>query len=785
MKLLKVTITSILLVCVSLSLQAAVLDNFEDGDNGNWWGGYWYTYDDSSDGGDSVVNPLPDAKGGVGFIPSDVTDQPNNNYAAHMWGQLGSGYQYAYVGMGTNLGQSGDNPAPVDISAYTGVRFKVKGSGTYQFKLVDPGASQRNFKVYLKTFTATSNWQTVTVNFNETDLAYGWGNYNNKIAPNDPTNWGDKPPLSQVLQRCQAFQWQTVEQTAGTEVNLWVDDIELIGSGSTLPTKPTSTTTGLIDNLEDGDGQNALGGYWYTFDDSDSGGNTTVNPPKGSDFAPTSPGAGGSQYCASFSWEISAPTYANPFGALGTNLTPDGPPSVVDASNTQGIKITYKSDAHHILKITVNDTTISSDPNGCPYQVGLPPTNGEWKTVTFSWDEFVLPAWFMQENNKAGVDAMNSLKLSTRLNKVMQIQFQSAPVRYKNGGTGTFSVDDVYTIGGSIAGSNGGGGGGDTTYTLTVNVVGNGSVQKNPDQTSYTAGTQVILTAVPGPGATFVGWSGAVTGTNNPVTIIMDSNKTVTATFAGGGQTQTYTLTVNVSPTGAGTVTKNPNQASYPAGTNVTLTATPAAGYAFVNWTDSSGNVLGTNATLQVTMNSNKTITANFQQLQPNQYTITIQINPAGAGTVTKNPNQPAYTAGTQVILTATPNTGYQFSGWSGGITGTQNPITVTVNSNLTITANFTSTGGGGTGGGTTPSGTLYIADNPLTAGKTTTFRNLKSGEEVKIYNILGVEVNSLKESGGQAVWDGKDKNGNLLDSGVYIYKGTKSGTKGKLIIVR
>ncbi|MEM4368447.1 MAG: CIA30 family protein [Candidatus Anstonellales archaeon] len=773
----KKLIAAICSMAVAVALHSAVLDNFEDGDNGNWWGGFWYTFDDSENGGDSVVNPLPDAKGGIGFIPSDVTDQTNNFYAGRMWGTLGSGYQYAFVGMGTNLGQSGSLPAPVNISGYTGVRFKVKGNNkTYQFKIVDPNQATRNYKVYLKTFTAGSSWQTITVNFNDTDLAYGWGNYNNKTNPT-AADWNDKPPLSQVLQGVEAFQWQTVDQTAGTQVDLWVDDVELIDSGSTLPTKPTSTQTGLIDDLEDGDAANTLSGYWYTFNDSERGGNTQVNPPQGTDFTPTSGGAGGSSYCAKFSWTIANPTYSEPFGALGTNLTPDGPPSVADATNTQGIRITYKSTAHHILKITVNDPTISSDPNGVPYQVGLPPA-ANWTTVTFGWDEFVIPAWFMQENNKAGVDAMNTLKLSTRLNKVMQVHFQSAPVRYKNGGTGEFYVDDVMTVGGSIAG----GGGGTQNYTLTVQIVGNGSVTKNPDQTSYAAGTQVTLTAVPGSGATFVGWSGAATGTTNPITITMDSNKTITATFSGG-QTQTYTLTVNVSPTGAGTVSKSPDQTSYTAGTNVTLTATPASGYAFVNWTEGT-QVLGTAATLQITMTSNRTITANFQQVQAGNYTLTVLINPAGAGTVTKNPNQTSYTAGTQVTLTAQANSGYTFLNWSGDASGTTPTITITMNSNKTVTANFQATGGGGGGGGTT-TGKLTVNDNPLTAGQTTVFKNLKSGEVIKVYNLLGEEVASLKEQNGQATWDGKDKNGKLLDSGIYIYKGDKSGTSGKLIIVK
>ncbi|MEO0224978.1 MAG: T9SS type A sorting domain-containing protein [candidate division WOR-3 bacterium] len=159
-------------------------------------------------------------------------------------------------------------------------------------------------------------------------------------------------------------------------------------------------------------------------------------------------------------------------------------------------------------------------------------------------------------------------------------------------------------------------------------------------------------------------------------------------------------------------------------------------------------------------------------------------INPAGAGTVTKNPNQTSYTAGTQVTLTAQANSGYTFLNWSGDASGTTPTITITMNSNKTVTANFQATGGGGGGGGTT-TGKLTVNDNPLTAGQTTVFKNLKSGEVIKVYNLLGEEVVSLKEQNGQATWDGKDKNGKLLDSGVYIYKGDKSGTSGKLIIVK
>jgi len=70
------------------------------------------------------------------------------------------------------------------------------------------------------------------------------------------------------------------------------------------------------------------------------------------------------------------------------------------------------------------------------------------------------------------------------------------------------------------------------TYALTVNVSGSGTVAKFPDQSTYTHGATVQLTATSSPGWTFTGWSGNLTGTANPSVVTMDATKTVTATFA-------------------------------------------------------------------------------------------------------------------------------------------------------------------------------------------------------------------------------------------------------------
>ncbi len=213
-------------------------------------------------------------------------------------------------------------------------------------------------------------------------------------------------------------------------------------------------------------------------------------------------------------------------------------------------------------------------------------------------------------------------------------------------------------------------------YTLTVNVVGNGSVTKNPDHLTYIYGDTVQLTASPAAGWAFTGWSGALSGSTNPANLAMDGNKTVTATFT---RIQ-HTLTVTV--VGSGSVTKNPNQAAYDEGTVVQLTASPAVGWIFSGW---SGDLAGSTSPVNVTMDSNKAITANFTQ---SAYTLTI--NTVGSGSVTKNPDKTTYVYGDSVQLTATPQAGWTFSGWSGDLTGTTNPATLAMNGSKTVTATFT-----------------------------------------------------------------------------------------------
>jgi len=201
---------------------------------------------------------------------------------------------------------------------------------------------------------------------------------------------------------------------------------------------------------------------------------------------------------------------------------------------------------------------------------------------------------------------------------------------------------------------------------------------------SFTTGTSVTIGATPNAGYTFVNWTEGATviSTSSSYTFVVTANRTLVANFVNN----TYTLTLSANPVGGGSVLKTPNQAIYNSGTLVTASTTANAGYTFVNWTEGV-NIVSTNAVYTFLLNANRVLVANYIL---NDYTLTVTTFPAVGGSVVKNPNQGTYTSGTSVILTATANSGYVFSSWSGDATGSVNPLTIVMNSNKNITANFT-----------------------------------------------------------------------------------------------
>ena len=67
----------------------------------------------------------------------------------------------------------------------------------------------------------------------------------------------------------------------------------------------------------------------------------------------------------------------------------------------------------------------------------------------------------------------------------------------------------------------------------------------------------------------------------------------------------------------------------------------------------------------------------------------TLAVTAQGSGTIATNPVFATYPANVTVTLTATPNTGWYFGGWSGNASGMVNPLNVTMTGNLAITGSF------------------------------------------------------------------------------------------------
>ena len=218
------------------------------------------------------------------------------------------------------------------------------------------------------------------------------------------------------------------------------------------------------------------------------------------------------------------------------------------------------------------------------------------------------------------------------------------------------------------------------TLTTSANPADGGTV--SPSTQQYDEGKTATITATPSSEYIFQSWSGA-TGSTNSTSVVMNSDKTVTANFVK----KKYALTITVE--GEGTVNEKVIKAGaatdYNSGTIVELTAVPSGEWLFVEW---KGDATGTENPTQITIDKAKNVTAVFVK---KQYPLTIEIE--GEGTVTEKVIKAGaatdYNSGSIIELTAIPNGDWEFVEWSGDITSTENPTQITIDKAKTVTAVF------------------------------------------------------------------------------------------------
>jgi hypothetical protein len=243
-----------------------------------------------------------------------------------------------------------------------------------------------------------------------------------------------------------------------------------------------------------------------------------------------------------------------------------------------------------------------------------------------------------------------------------------------------------------------------TTYTATFNTQYQLTTQASPPADGsvtpasgsyYASGATIPVTATANAGFTFSNWT-STAGTFDSTTSASTNfhmpaaPATVTGNFGNASVQITITSTpanLLVSVDG-GTATAAPLVETWVIGSSHTIaTTSPQAGapgvqYVFSSWSDSGA--ISHSITVPSTAT---TYTASFNT----QYQLTTAANPSNGGTVSPTSGN-FYNSGTVVPLTATQNSGYQFSSWTGNVANANSAsTTVTMSSPQSVTANFTS----------------------------------------------------------------------------------------------
>ncbi len=225
-----------------------------------------------------------------------------------------------------------------------------------------------------------------------------------------------------------------------------------------------------------------------------------------------------------------------------------------------------------------------------------------------------------------------------------------------------------------------------------ANPNGSGSAVLSPPSPDgfYPEGTSITVSAAPKTGYAFTGFSGAITASQSPQTIILDAPEQLTLNFSpinGAGQT-----TIASVPSGQQMLVDGVNYVS-PASFywdqgqthSVTIQAqqlSPSSQVAFVRWTD--GN---TSATRQIAGIHGGTQT--FTAQLGTEYLVNVTNSPANAGGISGGG---FIGAGAGTTLTAIPASGFAFTGFTGDVVSSSNGVSVSVTKPFNIQANYTAT---------------------------------------------------------------------------------------------
>ena len=373
----------------------------------------------------------------------------------------------------------------------------------------------------------------------------------------------------------------------------------------------------------------------------------------------------------------------------------------VFVSNEQNYSFTASKDCN--LEAVFSNTyeiSVTVMPSGCPATITNAGTHTQGSNITLTAND-VYGYTFVQWNNAGGTMITNnkdlSVSVSGDLTYVAEYSIDSYQIDYSvaTDGTGTVngntsgSITQIYQGNVTLTAVPATGyhfvgwyennvkvDNATETYTFpatiartlqavfeintySVNVTADpdthGSVECTPGVGTFNYGSTVSFKAIPGEGYHFVKWTNGdkdiTNGTNAEITVSVTEIYDLVAHF----EINKYDITTAVNNSNYGSVSGN-DGSPYEHGSTVKLTAVPAEGYEFVNWTEGETSV-STDITYSFAATKSRNLTANFRIKN-----YLIDVSSGGNGTVTGKGN---YDHFTNITVTATADTGYHFVNWT------------------------------------------------------------------------------------------------------------------------
>ncbi len=418
------SLTSIVTASFTPTIPLCLVDTLSNCNSTNVWGGQWYTYNDSSYGGTSVVWP----GAGSTFIMSSPGFDGGSDCAAQMTGVVTTAYPGGFIGMDSQLNANAGSPTyqETNISGATGVMFWCKGDGkNYTIKIPytsNTGSSLTGNDDYSYSFYVfASSWTQIGIPFS--------GGYFKQAGT------GTAVPFATVLQHAKDIQFQTSGQPQSS-VDLWIDDLQLYG-GCSMPTStstPTPTRTTIltrtvsptptvtytyipifsptptitptftctatpaslcsVDTMASCSNVNVWGGAWFTYNDANDGGTSVVWPAQGQTFIMSSPGYSGGADCAAQMTGVVTIAYQYGFIGMGTLLNPNaGAPNYqsTDLSGALGVSFYTRGDGNvYTIIITYLNSSGNTMTNWDDYAYTFVAFSG-WSQYTIPFTAFTQP----------------------------------------------------------------------------------------------------------------------------------------------------------------------------------------------------------------------------------------------------------------------------------------------------------------------------------------------------------------------------------------------------------